>query len=161
MINFKRYPHRIGEPIRYTQRMANMAKSKPERQANRIRTKLPLLAEQVEVITTGVFDAEHERLTRQQKKDKSIQRKRDNQARLWHESRKRFFECDAETRQSILKRFNNNRWSPKKAVNFAGIVDIESGDQARRLAQIAKRDQPMYDRLAAEQNAQPDLFAMV
>lgn len=152
-------PHRVGQPIRYTQRMATMAKNKPVRQANRVKRKLPLLADQVVAAPINDFDADAERHSRQSRKDASIKRQRNNQARLWREARKRFFECDIETRQRILKRFNGNRYSPKKAVNFAGIVDIESGDQARRLAKIAKQDEALYARIERERTAQPDLFA--
>lgn len=159
MINFKRYPHRVGQPIRYTQRMATMAKNKPVRQANKIKRKLPLLADQVDAIPIDNFDTETERQRRQSRRDSSIRFHRDCEADCWRSARKRFFECDEETRARILKRFNGNRFGPKNSTRFACIVDVESGDQAQRLARIAKQDEALYAKLERERTAQPDLFA--
>lgn len=152
MIDFKRYPHRVGEPYNehgsLTARQVAMARNKPEREAKKLRQRMPLFADTITGGRDDSFDPQVEYNRRQAVSDARIRDRRQFECKMWLKARKRFFELDADTQARIIKRFNGNRFRPKTAVNFATVVDAESGDQARRLAAI---EQSMSNRYVSHE----------
>tara|TARA_R110002020_G_scaffold95187_2_gene228483 strand:- start:352 stop:825 length:474 start_codon:yes stop_codon:yes gene_type:complete len=157
MIPFTRYPYRSGLPIAWSSRRASLAKSKPERQANKIRKKIPLLAELVEVEKVE-FSEEAIKTERQAAQDSFFSRQRQGHANAWRRGRKAFFECDPQTQARILKKWNSNRYRPKTAYYFAGIVDIESGAQAKRLEICNRQTEEIRDQVHRESRKQLSLL---
>ena len=164
MIKFKRYPYRVGETYGMngglTQRQITMAINKPERQAKNLRAKAPLLAELIEGGKVENFDAEAEYQRRQKLMDDDTQSTRDFHAQMWRKARKRFFECDDATQKAIVEHWNNIRWLPKTSVNFAGMVDRMSGDQAKRVAEADARHLEFMAKIKANENKQLDFFGV-
>ena len=162
MINFKRYPYRVGETYGLggglTKRQITMAINKPERQARKLREKLPLLADQIKGGQVQNFDADAEYKRRQALMDDSTRRNRQRQAELWHKARKLLFACTDETRARALARFNGNRWTPKTPSRLLDIIDQESGAQAKRLAKIERADAERQAQRDAEMARQLSIF---
>jgi len=164
MIQFKRYPHRAGAPIEWSKRRASLAKSKPLRHAKKMSKKIPLFSEILEKEAQAVtVDPEQAKQDRQSNQDYFINKRRKFHAEMWQQGRKAFFECDAETQQRILEKWNRNKHMPKESHRFCGIVDQMNGNQAKRIAKGAEQTRLIKERVEREiwlkENAQPDFFS--
>ena len=163
MIKFKRFPHRVGTAIPWSRRRESLAKSKPQREVNKLKKKLPLLAEVVEdIVDTSTVDPEAVRQQRQDNYDYNYRKRRQREAKTWLSARKRFRELDEEKQSLILYKWNNNRFRPQTAVYFWGLIDVISGDQAKRMVICNKQTQEIHDRVNKEnknmERRQPALF---
>ncbi len=141
MIKFDRYPWRSNYQWEISDRALKMAESKPERDAKKLREKLPLLAEQIEGGKVENFDGDAVRAERIKNKNDSTAEWRRKLAADWKRGRKWFYSLDEKLQKEIIERWEGNRYRPKTPVYFLGLLDIMTGEQAKRLALIAEEDE--------------------
>jgi len=147
------FKKRLRYQYEWTDGKARSFLNKSQRDLNRDIKKLPLLGEVLEAQSpTLTVDEERER--RIQSHIEYDQKLRDSRAKCWREARAIYFSLPDDVKQRIMDKWNS-RMYPLEAVNFASMVDTESGNQARRLADIAEREQSSK----AKESVQLTMFA--
>ena len=82
-------------------------------------------------------DIETEIAGRTRRMDAFEQSMRASHARTWRRGRARFFSLDERTRDEVRQAWNV--WTgPRTSTYFASMVDVMSGDQARRVAKCSQ-----------------------
>lgn len=74
-------------------------------------------------------------------------------AGVWRQSRARYFAQPADVRRCICQKWRAWR-GPCTASYFASMVDVESGEQARRLARIEAEQAPILARIRTQVEAE-------
>lgn len=110
----------------------------------------PLFAEH---IAAEQRDINQEASHREQLSLKFEQRQRDFTAGVWRSARALYFAQPDDVRARIISKWR--AWTgPCTAVHFASMVDVESGEQARRLARIEAERAPLLERIRQQILAQ-------
>lgn len=132
------FKKRLRYQYEWSEGKATAFRNKSKRELNRDIKKFPLLE--------PVLEASEQTLTVEEERERRIishceydQRLRDSTARSWRNARSIYFSLPKEVKAIIMERWNS-RMYPLESVNFAHIVDVESGNQAIRLNLIAQLD---------------------
>ncbi|GAA5102813.1 hypothetical protein [Wohlfahrtiimonas larvae] len=133
------FKKRLRYQYEWTDGKARSFLNKSKRDLNRDIKKLPLLGEVLEA-QTPALTVDEERERRIKAHLDYDQHLRDGSARIWRKARAIYFTLPPDIKKRIMDRWNS-RIYPLHDTNFAHIVDVESGNQARRLADIAEREQ--------------------
>lgn len=115
----------------------------------REQARYPLFADHVAAEQRSL---DEETLRRDAARVASEQSQRAFYSRVWRESRALYFAQPAEVRTLITAKWR--AWTgPCTATYFAWMVDVESGQQARRLARIEQEEAPRRERLRRQLDA--------
>jgi hypothetical protein len=150
-MRFSRQPRYEARPLTARKEAAYARKLEKEQ------ARYPLFPEHVAGEQRSLDD---EVARRQALSVKTEQDHRDFLARVWRESRALYFAQPENIRESIRRKWRS--WTgPSTALYFSSMVDVESGEQARRLARIEREMAPLRERIrrqvAAERAAVLDL----
>ena len=125
------------EPVTMTSRRQSAFGRK---QANE-RARYPLFADE---IAAQQIDLSTEQKLRQVRRDRFEAEMRAFHARVWRESRALYFRQPSDVRAQISQAWN--MWTgPRTALYFSSLVDVRSGEQARRLARIEVEMRPYLE----------------
>lgn len=134
-MQFQRYPR--YEPITMNERKAAAFLRKQAKE----RARYPLFAEHV---ACEQHSLEDELLRRMQRALAYECNLREFHARTWRTSRAIYFTLPADLRAAIRSEWQ--AWSgPRSATYFAWLVDVRSGNQAKRLARIEQDQTPAVE----------------
>jgi len=126
------------ERFAWTKRKQTMALSRPERHAEKLRRKLPLLADQIEA-EAEVIDLDAEERIRQERQDNSEKRMRAFYARVWREARADYFAATNAQREAM--RAHWAAWTgPATCLMFRYVVDEHNGTTEARMRRMRERD---------------------
>lgn len=129
---FERY-----EPVVMTTRRQSAFCRKQEKE----RAKYPLFSDEIAAQQVGL---EGEQQRRQVRRDSSEAQMRAFHARVWREARALYFRQPQELRAKI-----RHAWivwtGPCTATYFSSLVDVMSGEQARRLVRIEVEQRPYLE----------------
>ncbi len=140
MLKFDRYPHRPGQPVHWSVNRSRALANKPKRIAKKLEKQMPLIADQeLERIKLPSEAEVIEQL--QRREDATVVRRRHQRACDWIRARQWLRSLPGDTAERVLDRYNNNRFGPKDPVRLLCILDVESGEQAKRLAKIESERQ--------------------
>lgn len=113
--------------------------NKPTRDFKKDLKKMPLLAPVLE-ISKNVLSLDDEKKRRILAHIEYDQKLRDRHAKRWRAARRIYFSLSEDLKQEIMKKWNAKIY-PLTSVNFAHLVDVVSGNQAKRLAEISAKEQ--------------------
>jgi hypothetical protein len=144
IMRFKRQQRYEPRPLTNRQRLAYARKLSKEKD------RYPLFPDHV-AAEQRPMDAEEERRTRLRAQSEKSQR--DFLAGVWRRARTLYFQQPAEVRALIQQKWRV--WTgPCTATYFAWMIDVESGEQARRLARIEAEFAPVRERIRRQILAQ-------
>ena len=129
-MKFERFPR--WAPITLSARKLAAFQRKQERE----RSALPLFAE---LVATTQISPEEEEARRNALATRAEQSRRDMIAKCWRACRRDYFAADQETQARIRAMWSG--WAgPKQAIYYRYVVDVCTGEQARRHHAALDRD---------------------
>jgi hypothetical protein len=128
---------------------------RPARQAQKVASDYPLIAEVLE--TPPPFDLARETEQRCHRRLQSEQRMRALHARVWRESRRDYFGATEEQRELIRSAWND--WTgPTTSLYFRYVVDLHTGVMEARSERFRVAEQQRRLQARATRSAQQEIL---
>lgn len=138
-MKFQRYGRYEGFEMTERRKAAFLRKQRNELE------RYPLFADQIQ---SEQHSLEVEAAQRERQRRGSTQDMRDFRARQWRRGRALYF-AQPEHIKAVIREKWNKFWGNRDSGYFCALVDVESGEQARRLAAIAIEDAKILERVRA------------
>lgn len=122
------------DSFEWTRRKIAFASSRQTREAQRLKTNYPLIADQIE-LKTKAFDADAEKAQRNARLQRIEANDRSFQARVWRESRRDFFAATDEQKHAIRQAWLDWR-GPLTPLYYRYVVDLHTGVDEMRLQKL-------------------------